>query len=198
MLTGSWSCHAVMMYSLLRAFREPLRDPDLSYAGVLSAFGPAKNAVRRYFDAIRANNARWTYDSVRRIAWENPMGNHNGGGSFPTPQAIVGEFFDDSFFRTATAALSDAAEAAKGDAEILARIDYLRKGLKSAYLVRKTRLAQKASSLSPRDESKKAAFLAALEELKAHRAATENDFIACFDREARAEKTIGWPHKPAY
>lgn len=193
-LRGSWSCHAMMTYSLVRAFREPLRDPEKSRDDILSAFGPARAAVKRYFDAIRRNNARWTYASVRRIAWQNPMGNHNGGGSFCSGAAILGEFFEDKFFTDGYATLDAAVRAANGDAEVIARIDFLRKGLKEAELTRKTRICQKAAKAAPDDAGKKAAFLAAFKELKAYRAAVQGDFIACFDRNAGYEKTMGWPH----
>ena len=194
-LRGSWACHSMTTYSLVRAFRDPLRDPEKSREDVLSAFGPARREIKRYFDAIRRNNERWDADGVREIAWKNPTGNHNGGGSFNTCAAIIGDFFDDSFFAKGFAMLDAAEKAAGGDAEIAARVDYLRKGLRDAELTRKTRLAQKAAQAAPGDESKKAAFLAAFEEMKAYRLSVEGDFICNFLYEAVKEKQgLGWPY----
>lgn len=193
-LRGSWSGHAMMTYSLIRAFREPLRDPLKSREDILDAFGPARNAVEKYFDAVRENTVRWTYETVREMAWKNPMGNHNGGGSFNSGEAILGEFFEDDFFVKGYAVLDEAVGAASGDAEIIARIEFLRKGLKETELTRRTRVAQKAMKAAPADEEKKAAFLAAFKELKAYRRIVEPDFISSYDFNSHYEKNMGWPH----
>lgn len=195
-LRGSWACHAMMTYALVRAFREPLRDSRLSRMEMLDAFGPARRAITRYFAAIRRHNAAWTREDVRRIAWQNPTGNHNGGGSFNTGAAILGDFFEDSFFTDGYAMLDAAVAAANGDQEVVARIEFLRKGLRDAELTRKVRIAQKAMDAAPGDEAKKAAFMAAFEEMKAYRASVEGDFVCNFRYEAAKEmKGLGWPYE---
>ena len=194
-LRGSWACHAMMTYALIRAFREPLRDYERSRADVISAFGPAKKEITRYFDFIRRHNESFSPADVRRIAWQNPTGSHNGGGSFNTCAAILGDYFDDGFFSDGYALLDAARRAAGRDAEVVSRVEFLRKGLRDAELTRKVRIAQKAMDAAPRDETKKVAFLAAFDRMTAYRASVEGDFICNFLYEASKEmRGLHWPY----
>ncbi|MBE6395601.1 MAG: DUF4838 domain-containing protein [Lentisphaerae bacterium] len=193
-LRGAWACHTMMYYTLIRAFREPLRDYDVSRDELLSAFGPAKKEITRYFDFIRAHTASWTPDEVRRIAWQNPTGNHNGGGSFNTGAAILGDYFDDAFFVKGNKLLDAARAAARGDSMVERRVEFLRKGLGDARLTRLTRIAQKAMDAAPRDKRKADAFKKAFDELVAYRATVEGDFVCNFMYESSKErKGLRWP-----
>lgn len=195
-LRGAWSCHAMMYYTLIRSFREPLRSYDRSRDDMLSAFGSAKKEIARYFDFVRAHTASWTPDEVRRIAWQNPTGNHNGGGSFNTGAAILGDYYDDAFFPEGYKLLDDAVAAAAGDDEVVARVEFLRKGLRDTELTRQVRIAQKAMDADPRNEAKKAAFMSALDAMNAYRATVEGDFICNYLYEGSKErKGLRWPLK---
>ena len=181
-LRGSHSAHALMDYALLRAFREPTRGYDRSRREMLAAFGPASDAAAAYFDAVRAHTEKWTLPAFREISWKNSTGGTLGGGSFFNGAAILADYFDDGFFPKMNGLLETAKEAAKGDAEVLARIGYLQKGLKDAELTRNVRVAQKRGS----------GFDEAQAALKAYRASVERDWICNFACEFKAEKVCGW------
>lgn len=194
-LRGSWSAHALMLYALVRSFREPLYGYERAKEDILSAFGAAKDPIRRYLDKIRRNTTRLSFAEIRKMAADNHTGSQSGG-SFGNCTAIVGEFFDDRFFADMNALLDEAAALAGGDAEITARVEFLRKGLKDTELTRKTRIAQKAHLADRKNAVKKAAFEAAFKEMNDYRATIENEPVCNFNTAAFREWTgMGWPHR---
>lgn len=192
-LRGSWSCHLMMDYALTRAFRDPLRGYEKAREDILSAFGSAGKAVARYFDEVEAFSASWTEEKVRAASTKNITGGRTPGGSFPNTPAILGEFYDDRFFPRMQKILDEATAAAKGDATVIARIEYLRKGLRDAELTRNCRIAQKKYDAEKTDAAKKA-FYRSFRELVEYRKSVEGDFICNFHKAARSESRIGWPH----
>ena len=194
-LRGSWSCHALMDYALIRAFRDPLHGYDRAREEMLSAFGPARNEVAKYFDAVRRHTDKWSFASIRRIAWQNSTGGNHGGGSYHNSPAILGEYFDNRFFADGYAILDRAKAAAAGDAEVADRVEFLRKGLRDAELTRRTRIAEKAAQAAPDDAARKAAFEAAFKKMNEYRASVEGDFVCNFRYEGRTEMRMKWPHK---
>ena len=89
--------------------------------------------------------------------------------------------------------LEEATAAAKGDATVIARIGYLRKGLRDAELTRNCRIAQKKYDAEKTDAAKNA-FYRSFRELNEYRKSVEGDFICNFHKAARSESRIGWPH----
>ena len=149
----------------------------------------------KFLDGVRAHSASWTFADIRRISWANHTGSQ-GGGSFGNCEAILGEYFDDRFFTNGYETLGRAAKAAAGDTEVLARIEFLRKGLRNVELTRAVRLAQKAWQKNKGDASKKDAFDAAFKALNDYRASVEGDLICNFASCARSERnSMKWPHK---
>jgi len=194
-LRGSWSAHALMDYALVRAFRDPTHGYERARQEMLSAFGAAAESVGKYLDAVRRHTESWTEPEVRRLALAN-VGNGLRGGSFGNPTGFIGEFFDDAFFTRGHARLDEAVRRAGDDAEAVARIGYLRKGLRDAELTRKVRLAQKALKADPGNAAKQAAFDAAFKAMNDYRASVEDDLVCNFKSAARRELTaLGWPHK---
>jgi hypothetical protein len=117
------------------------------------------------------------------------------GGSFGNCTAIVGEFFNDRFFTEMNALLDEAAALAKGDREITARIEFLRKGLRDTELTRKTRIAQKAHAADRKNAAKKAAFDAAFKAMNDYRASIEDEPVCNFNTAAFREWAgMRWPH----
>ena len=199
-LTGAWSAQAMHLYAMTRAMRDPLRGYEQARADMLSGFGAAAEAVNRYFDKVEAHSAKWTSESYRQMGMKNITGRANNlgdvGGSFRNPNAVLGDFFDDRFIPECYAILDEAVRAAAGDAEIKARIEFLRKGLRDTELGRNCRIAQKASAADPKDAAKKAAFDAAFKALVAYRASVEGDFVCNYSFHANWERLfVGWPHK---
>jgi len=121
---------------------------------------------------------------------------HDVGGTFRNPNAVLGDFFDERFFTDCYALLDEGARAAAGDAEVLARLEFLRKGLRDTELGRNCRIAQKASDADPKDKDKKAAYDAAYKALADYRASVEGDYVCDYAHHANWERLfIGWPHK---
>lgn len=193
-LRGSWSAHALMLYSLTRSFRDPLHGYERSKAEVLSAFGAAKEPIRRYLDKVRENTTSRTFEEVRKMAGANVIGGQPGG-SFGNCSAILEEFFSDSFFVEMNSLLDEALKLAKGDKEIVGRIEFLRKGLRDTELTRKVRIASKAYRADKKNLAKKAAFDAAFKAMNDYRATIENDAVCNYNAAAFREwAALGWPH----
>ena len=194
-LTGAWSAQAMRLYALTRAMRDPQRGYARARADMLSGFGRAADAVDRYFDLVERQSAKWTFDSYCEIGRRN-VTRGDVGGSFRNPNAVLGDFFDEAFFAGCHAALDEAECRAAGDAESLARIAFLRKGLRDTELGRRCRLAQKASEADPSDADRRAAYEQAYRRLADYRASVEGDFVCNYRHHADWERRfLGWPHK---
>ena len=194
-LRGSWAAHTLMDYALIRAMRDPLHGYDRARSELLSAFGKAHREVAAFFDGIRAHSEHWTFADIRKMSWANHTG-AQGGGSFGNCAAILGEYFDDRFFADGYATLDRAERAADGDAAVIARIGFLRKGLRNVELTRAVRIAQTDWQKSGGDEGKKAVFDAAFKAMNDYRASVEADFVCNFSDSARNERNgMQWPHR---
>ena len=196
-ITGAWSAQAMHLYAMTRAMRDPLRGYEKARADVLSGFGKAADAVNRYFNKVESHTAKWTFESYREIGLKNITGCMNDvGGSFRNPNAVLGDFFDGRFFSDCYALLDEAVRAVANDAEIVARVEYLRKGLRDTELGRHCRIAQKASDAEPENDEKKAAYDAAFKALVDYRSSVEGDFVCNYAHHADWERRfVGWPHK---
>ena len=193
-LRGSWAAHALMDYAVVRAMRDPLLGYDRAREEMLSAFGDAQDEVAKFFDAVAANSARHSFADIRKMSWANHTG-AQGGGSHGNCGAILEEYFEDRFFTDGNAILDRAVRAAEGDAEVIARIEFLRKGLRNTELTRAVRIAQKRWKRDAGDAAKKAAFDAAFRKMCDYRASVEGDFVCNFADSARSERnSMGWPH----
>lgn len=194
-LTGSWAAQTMQLYSMMRAMRDPLRGYEKARADMLLGFGKAADVINRYFDRVERHSAKWTCDSFREIGLKNVTGS-DVGGSFRNPNAILGDFFDEAFFIECNAILDEGVKAAAGDAEVVARIEFLRKGLRDTELGRLCRIAQKASGADPKNKEKKAAYDAAFKAMTDYRASVEDDFVCDYSHHANWERMfVGWPHK---
>ena len=196
-ITGAWSAQAMHLYALSRMMRDPLRGYEKAREDMLAGFGAAAGAINRYFDRVEANSARWTAESYREMGLRNITGSlKDVGGSFRNPNAVLGDFFDERFFKDCYGFLDEGARAAAGDGEVLARIEFLRKGLRDTELGRRCRIAQKASDADAGNAAKKAAYNAAYRALAEYRASVERDFVCDYAHHANWERYfVGWPHK---
>lgn len=184
---GNNSVHAMQDYALMRSMREPTRGYAKARADMLQAFGKAAKEIDRYFDYVEAYGRKWTLKSFRDVCHRNLTPQGIPGGGFNRCTYIAGDFYTDAFFDDVYAIFDAAEKAASGDAEVLARIDYLRKGIRASDLARRTRIAQKSGD--------KAAFAAAFKAMNDYRAQVEGDFIADFSGFASLERAqLGWPH----
>ena len=195
-ITGAWSAQAMRLYATVRAMRDPLRGYEKARADMLEGFGAAAPAVNRYFDLVEAHSAKWTQEAYRQIGLKNILKSGDIGGGFRTGNAVLGEYFDDSFFTDCYACFDEAVRAARNDEEVVSRIEFLRKGVRETEIARRCRLAQKASEANPEDAEKRAAFEAVFKELTDYRASVEGDCVCNYGVHAQWERWfIGWPHK---
>lgn len=192
---GAYSADAMHNYAITRSFRDPKRGYAKARADMVSAFGGARAEIDRYFDFIENHSKAWTHESFEAIRRANPIKGGIFGGGFHRQANILGEFYSDAFFTDAYRLLDDAKNAAGGDAEVLARIDFLRKGIVNTELTRKTRLARKAADAEPGDAAKQAAFDAAFKAMNDYRTSIQFDCALNLHREAIHEfKQLQWPH----
>ena len=194
-LTGAYSAQAMFLYAMIRSLRDPLRGYEKARTDMLSGFGGAAKAVNGYFDLVERHTAKWTLDAYREIAKNNITDNY-WGGSFRNPNAVLGDYFDEQFFVDGYRLLDEANAAVSGDGEVVARIDFLRKGLRDTELGRFCRIAQKASDAALSDAVKKTAYVTAFKALVAYRQSVEADCVCNYSRHAHWERQyIGWPHE---
>jgi len=193
---GSYSAEAMHDYAITRSFRDPKRGYEKARADMVSAFGKAKAEINRYFDFIENHSKAWTHESFEKIRQTNPIRGGIFGGGFNRQANILGDFYSDAFFTEAYALLDAAKKAAADDAEVLARIDFLRKGIVNTELTRKTRLARKALDAEAGNAAKQAAFDAAFKSMNDYRASIQFDCALNLHREAINEfKQLQWPQQ---
>ena len=195
-MMGSYSADAMHDYAITRSFRDPKRGYEKAREDMTGAFGSAKAEINRFFDFIENHSKSWTHETFEKIRMDNPIPNGVFGGGFNRQANILGEFYSDAFFTDAYALLDAAKAAAKGDMEVLERVEFLRKGIVNTELTRKTRIARKALDADSGNAGKKAAFDAAFEAMNGYRASIQSDCALNLHREAIKEKQqLGWPHK---
>lgn len=196
-IMGSYSAEAMHDYAITRSFRDPKRGYEKAREDMLSAFGTAKKEVARYLDYVESHSKSWTHDSFEAIRRANPIRGGIFGGGFNRQANILGDFYTDGFFTDVYAMLDAAVKAAKGDAEVVARIGFLRKGIVNTELTRKTRLAKKAFDADPKNAGKKAAFETAFAKMNDYRTSIQFDCALNLHREAINEfRQLQWPHRP--
>jgi hypothetical protein len=193
---GSYSAEAMHDYAITRSFRDPKRGYEKARADMLGAFGKAKNEINRYFDFIEGVSKAWTHESFEKIRMANPIYGGIFGGGFNRQANILGDFYSEKFFVDAYAKLDAAKAAAVGDEDVIARIEFLRKGIVNTELTRKTRIARKAYEADKKNAEKRAAFSDAFDAMNAYRTSIEGDFALNLHREAYNEMVqLQWPHK---
>ena len=195
-MMGSYSADAMHDYAITRSFRDPKRGYEKAREDMTGAFGAAKAEINRYFDFIESHSKAWTHDAFEKIRMANPLASGIFGGGFNRQANILGDFYPDGFFTNAYALLDAAKAAAKGDAEVFGRIEFLRKGIVNTELTRKTRLARKALDADRDNGERQAAFDAAFAAMNGYRASIQGDCALNLYREAINEmRQLGWPHK---
>lgn len=196
-LTGTWANQAMMLYALTRSFRDPTAGYEKALDEMCSGFGAAGREVRKYFEFVEAYSTSVTHSDFVKICKKNmTFDGVTPGGGFCRWTFIVGDFYTDAFFATGRMLLTAARQAAAGDSGVVARVEFLAKGLKDARLTRQTRLAQKAWLENRQDFAKKQAFETAFKAMNDFRATIEADNVCNFDEATRNERyQLQWPHE---
>lgn len=176
-LTGQWAAQGTNLYALFRLHTRADRPIDDVLDEYYSAFGPAADHVRRYFeyweDYTMSDPDR--FDRAQQEA---------GVSRYRNFAAFAHVLYPQELFEPAEAILAEAAGAAAGDEVSAARVDYLRKGLHHARMC--ARLA--AVNAGVGEVISPVAARRLMNEIIAFRRATEGDFIANYDRCAMVEE----------
>ena len=197
-LMGAWSSAAMSHYAITRAFREPLRGYEKARADMVSAFGAAASEINSYFDFVESFCAGWTEESFQKVRWANKTVGGVPGGGFNRQEYILADFYPDDFFTTAYSLLKSAERAARNDREVVARVEFLRKGIRNTELTRAVRIAEKAWAADAASNEKRKAFATAYEEMQRYRAKIEGEWV--FDPALASHvenKMMGWDKKAA-
>jgi len=177
-LTGQWAAQGTNLYLLFRLHTRAQQPVDGLLAEYYSAFGPAAEHVRRYFETWEAYamSDRDRFDRAQREA---------GVSRYRSFAAFAHVVFPDEVFPPAEAILRKASEAAADDPVSAARVEYLRLGLEHARMCRRVAAANAGAdrTLSP------VAVRRLREQLVAFRRATEGQFVANYDHCASVEES---------
>ncbi len=168
-LTGQWAVQGTTLYLLMRLHNRPDSPADELLDEYYSAFGPAAERIRAYFDYWENytgdNRERFREIAQRRAAgWSSyARGAH--------------EYFPASSFEAAEKLLDQASAAVGEGTEYAARVDFLRKGLEHARLTSQVCQVLAGSD----DDTSPLAWRKAVDKLMAFRRGTEPDDISNLD-----------------
>jgi len=162
-LTSKYSTQGPSLYMLATI----LNHPDKSVDGVLddfySAFGPAKAAVKEYFDLWESVYPQYSAEEqAERIKAKRKY----GAGLYGPYYLLAGEIFTPKVIESAWQLLNKARTQAAGDESATQRVEWLAKGLTHADLI----LAAEKAYEQGIDTSDKTAFVKANQALADFRA----------------------------
>jgi hypothetical protein len=185
-LKGQWATQGTTLYLLARLHTHPRASVDELLAEYYEAFGPAKEAVRAYFDFWEAHttaNEPDMYEVQSEYAANRLHAYARAAHAWYPPASFVAaqEFLDD-----AAEAVADAPQC-----EYAERVAFLRAGLEHA------RKAVALAALFADDEAGEAQRAAAYKELVAFRRAHEGLFFSNLDHAAHVE-TRSWGDRPGF
>lgn len=119
-LTGQWATQTPNLYILMRLHTRPEKTADELLDELYSAFGPAKKAVKEYFDFWEDYTMR-NVDLMRSVNWSR----------YATRPDVL---FPEELFEQAELLLAKATEATAGDSASATRVEFLAVGLEHAGL----------------------------------------------------------------
>lgn len=169
--TGQYATQGPNMYVMARmniAINKPVDEILDEYYG---AFGPAEAAVREYFAMWEGISGAATDETCRK-ATGHGIGAEIGGWS--RFFSVADLLFTPDVMVKAQQILERAAKTAKDDTLVLARVNFLQKGLKHATM---TLATQKAYEQYEKDKNT-SNFAKAVRKLDEYRASIENDNVS--------------------
>ena len=181
-LTGQYAAQGPTLYCIARALNQPDQDADKFLDEFYSAFGPAKNEVKAYFENWEAYSTKWDPESTAAAEKRN----EKYDSSWYAFYAISKEIFPKEAWDAGWKLLAKAKLAAKDDTLATQRVDFLEKGLKHAWLVQET-----ANTFEYKVDTKDSSrFDAARKKLVDYRKSIEGDFVSsmsiitCYESES--------------
>jgi hypothetical protein len=177
-LTGQWACQGPTLYVAARLQVQPEAKVDALLGEYYSAFGPAAEQVKAYFDYWE----RYTTDSRGKIGETMDA---LEASRWRTWAKAAHAPYGPACFGPAEAMLKEAAKLAGGDASAGARVEFLRLGLAHARLCAEAAAECSLANPAADSQSKK------LTELMRFRRAHEGSGIANFNHCAWVED-LSW------
>ncbi len=175
-LTGQWGTQGLNLYVLPRILNNPDLPVEQVFDEYYSAFGPAKNQVKAYFEYWKKISDGVTDDYWKQI---------KGTWDF---YAIAHHIFTPEVMKKGFELLEQARQVAAGDKTASARVAFLKKGLKNAALS----LQVQQALTQYRQDGNFAPYKQALNALDEYRQQCEPDNIANMGTLRYRERTR-WP-----
>ena len=169
-LNGQWAAQGPTYYVLARELINPDQPVDDVLDEYYSAFGPAKSAIKDYWDHWEKVTASYTTERAHQLEMDKAKYGHQHLRFYP----IAVEIYSPKAFAQAEQILVNARHAAKNDPEALARVEWVGQGLKQAELVF---AAEKAFEHAV-DTKDTTGFRQAYRELKAFRKQIEDNHVS--------------------
>jgi hypothetical protein len=173
-LKGQWATQGINLYVLSRLHNSPEKDINDILEEYYEGFGTARRAIKRYFRHLEKADRAITDEKFYAAAEERNKEYMSMAPRWATwvfYHRVADLLYDEEFFSEAFDLLDRATRRAGENATVLARIDYLRKGLKNAQLTCRVTPA----FIRYKEEGVEEPYRKALEELRAYRGKIEPD-----------------------
>jgi len=187
-LLGSWGTQGPTLYVLGRMHQHPDWPVEKMLDEYYNAFGPAKAAVKKYFQFWEKVSEHVTTEDICRYNIEE------GGGGFKDYVLIADRIFTPELMSRGEELLEKALRSAEEDTLARKRVRFLEKGLKNAILTLNTLRAFKnyRRTKSPQDLQ---AYKQAMQQMMYYREKIEMDEVADMGYLAYREKRgAKWDH----
>ncbi len=137
-LTSKYCTQGPTLYMLATILNHPGASIDQTLDDFYSAFGPAHDAVKEYFDLWESIYPQYSaQEQAERIKAKRKY----GAGMYGPYYLLAGEIYTPKVMSQAWAILDKAQSQSAADPQASARVDWLRKGLKHAELILATEKA---------------------------------------------------------
>ena len=168
-INGQFATQALNLYTVARLNDHPDMPATVVFDEFFAAFGPARDAVRRYFAVWERLSDSLTPEALEAAG--KPAGVSGRGSTlYAEFYLLAPRIFTADVMSRAESALRDAGRAAGSDPQAAARVRVLREGFRDVQLTLKAERAYERY----RETGNIAAFAAALDELDAHRKSIES------------------------
>ena len=186
-LTGIWANQGPSLYVVARTQLRPKKSIEAILDEYYSAFGQAKEAVKKYFDYWEA-----VTEPVTRKRWQSIVRKYRRLDSeinFRTFYKVAHEIYSNEVMQRGRELLRAAAKVAAGDRLASQRVEFLVKGLRDAQL---TLDAQKAFR-EFRKSGNRTRFTAAVRRLRKFRYGIEKDYVVNLSY-VSFQENLTWRH----
>lgn len=173
-LTGQYATQGPTLYCIARVLNQPNSRATTFLNEYYSAFGPAKNEIKAYYEHWESYSSKWNNDEVRAAIKRNSKYKARVPGGFCP---IAYEVFPKESWETGFALLKKAKKAASDNPEAAQRVAFVEKGFINAQLTLEVESAYKYK-IDSGDSSK---FDLARQRLLNFRKSIEDEYVSCLE-----------------